>query len=156
MDVPGEGERSEVRDKAKHPFVRPATTTVPSIEPRSSKSRDATAIIAEIDRAVDDAGAYEEGETQPSPEAVEAAKRLVLAAEQRGVKFPTTEVSVYYGEIDLTWKSGNRLLRLVVHSDARTPLLYFQTDTGEAFTRGQSAPAASGYQLAERLQWLSG
>ena len=100
---------------------------------------------------------YEPGEPKPDLEAVAKAKDLIVAAEHRGRKLPKPKISVYFGEIDITWAVQNRLLRLIVFPDSAQPaVLYFQTDKGEALTRGESVEVSGAEDLSQRLDWLLG
>jgi hypothetical protein len=114
-------------------------------------------IAARIDAVIADDDMYEAGEPRPSPEAAAKAKDLVKSAERAGRGLPRPEVSVYFGEIDVTWKVRNRLLRMIVFSDpARPAVLYFQTDKGEALTRGESVDVSGVDDLPRKLVWLLG
>jgi len=113
-------------------------------------------IAARIDAVIADDDMYEAGEPRPSPEAAAKAKDLVSSA--RAVRgLPQPEVSVYFGEINVTWKVRNRLLRLIVFSDpARPAVLYSQTDKGEPLTRGESVDVGGPGDLPRKLAWLLG
>jgi hypothetical protein len=112
---------------------------------------------ARIDAVIADDDMYEAGEPRPSPEAAAKAKDLVKSAERMGHGLPRPEVSVYSGEIDVTWKVRNRLLRMIVFSDpVRPAVLYSQTDTGEALTRGESVDVRGAEDLPRKLVWLLG
>jgi len=117
----------------------------------------AAATATKIDAVIADDDIYEPGEPRPSPEAATLAKDLIVAAERKGRKLPRPKVSVYFGEIDVTWTVQNRLLRLIVFPDsARPAVLYFQTDKGEALTRGESVEVSSAEDLSHKLDWLLG
>jgi hypothetical protein len=114
-------------------------------------------IGARIDAVIADDDMYEAGEPRPSPEAAAKAKELVKSAGRAGRKLPRPEVSVYFGEIDVTWRVQNRFLRLIVFSDpARSALLYSQTDNGEALTRGESVEVSGADDLSQKLALLLG
>jgi len=85
-------------------------------------------IAARIDAVIADDDMYEAGEPRPSPEAAAKAKDLVSSARAvRGLPHP--EVSVYFGEINVTWKVRNRLLRLIVFSDQPGPQFFTRKPT---------------------------
>jgi len=114
-------------------------------------------IAAKIDAVIADDDMYEPGEPRPSLEAATKAKDLIVAAERGVRKLPKPKVSVYFGEIDVTWTVQNRLLRLIVFPDSERPaVLYFQTDQGEALTRGESVEVSGDEDLSQRLDWLLG
>jgi hypothetical protein len=119
-------------------------------------SETAAGIAEQIDAVIADDDMYEPGEPRPSLEAAAKAKDLVALARRGGRELPRPEVSVYFGEIDVTWKVQNRLLRLIVFSDpGRPPVLYSQTDRGEALTRGESVEAKAEH-LSQKVLWLLG
>ena len=111
-------------------------------------------IAARIDAVIADDDMYEAGEPRPSPEAAAKAKELIKSAGRAGRGLPSPEVSVYFGEIEVTWKVRNRLLRMVVFSDPARPAV--QTDKGEALTRGESADVTGAGDLPQKLVWLLG
>ena len=114
-------------------------------------------IAARIDAAIADDDMYELGDPRPSPEAAAKAKDLVKSAGRAGRGLPCPEVSVYFGESDVTWRVRNRLLRMIVFSDpARPAVLYFQTDKGEALTHGESVDVRGADDLPQKLVWLLG
>lgn len=112
---------------------------------------------ARIDAVVADDSMYELGEPKPSVQAVADAKKLVMSAAQAISRLPRPAISVYFGEIDVTWKLRDRLLRMIVFSDpARPAVLYFQTDKGETLTRGETVEIRGAKDLSEKLAWLRG
>jgi hypothetical protein len=117
----------------------------------------AASITSRIDAVIADPDLYEPGEPRPSQESIKKAKELIDSAERAGARIPAPKISVYFGEIDFTWTMKNRLLRLIVLADAaRIPVLYFQTNNGEALTRGESVEVRDAAQLAQKLGWLLG
>jgi hypothetical protein len=125
-------------------------------EPFGGPFESADSIGATIDTLIQDDDMYESGEPRPSVETASRAKNLLILAEREGCKFPHTGISVYFGEIDVTWRVQNRLLRLIVFPDpVRPAVLYFQTDKGEALTRGESVSAGP-EDLSRKMAWLLG
>jgi len=117
--------------------------------------QSAAKIASRIDAVVNDNDQYELDEPKPTAEAVATAKDLIRFAERDGSHIPVPKISVYFGEIDLTWTVQNRLLRLIVFSNPDRPaLLYSQTDEGEALTRGQSMPLKDPLDLTGMIRWL--
>jgi hypothetical protein len=117
------------------------------------------AIGEEIDRVVSDEDMFEgPDEPRPTNQTIARAKALLAAVNggMAGSFIPSCRVSPYYGELDFTWNRDNRLLRLMVFSDDRPPLLYWQTDGGETLTLGDSREASNPEQIVERLKWLLG
>jgi hypothetical protein len=124
---------------------------------RLQRFESAASIAAKIDAVIADNNLYEPDEPRPSPETVTKAKDLIMSAEQGGSKLPHPKVSMYFGEIDITWTVEKRLLRLIIFADPTRPaVLYFQTDKGEALTRGESEEVRSTESLSRKLAWLLG
>jgi hypothetical protein len=135
--------------------LRDAETFLPGLPSRQFET--AASVAARIDAVIADDDMYESGEPRPSEESVNKAKALIVSAERDGSRFPRAKISVYFGEIDLTWTVQNRLLRLIVRSDPDLPaLLYLQSDKGEALTRGESAEVGSAEELSQKFEWLLG
>jgi len=88
---------------------------------------------------------------------IATAKALIESAEAHGARFTKPEIRAYFGEIDITWKSSNRLLSIIVFADATRPaVLYSQTDVGEILNRGETVEAKDGAALSRQLAWLLG
>jgi hypothetical protein len=98
-----------------------------------------------------DEDSFEENESKPSGDAVRTIYQILGDI---GECITGGEVSTWYGELAVTWRLGGRMLRLAVFSDGREPLLYFQTDSGEALTRGQTIRPVTNADLKDRLLWL--
>ena len=132
-----------------HSTVSPADLR-PRIESPANTAARIDAVVANDDM-------YELSEPRPSVQAVENAKKLVISAEEAISGLPRPDISVYFGEIDVTWKLQDRLLRMIVFSDsARPAVLYLQTDKGEALTRGETIEIRGAKDLSEKLAWLRG
>lgn len=142
-----------------HPAAATPQNTAPirTQKPATEYERSNDDIAARIDAVIADGDMYEAGEPRPSPEAAAKAKDLIQSAGRAVHGLPPPEVSVYFGEIDITWKVRNRLLRIIVFPDpSRPPVLYFQTDKGEALTRGESVDVSGADDLPRKLAWLLG
>lgn len=117
----------------------------------TDQENSARSIGEQIDDSVGDADQYDTEEQAPSTDAIYAAKTLIS-----GVHIPRQirpEVSVYYGELDVTWRSSDKLVRLIVYSDDRTPKIYSQRDSDNVLSRGQLLDANQNL-LNEKLNWL--
>ena len=102
-------------------------------------------------------GLLEEGEPSPSEETLAQIRGVALWMEDQTLKVGLPEISVYFGEVDLTWKNANRLLRLIAYPETnRRPMtVYQQADSGEPLTRGQLTPVTSiDDVLPEKFAWL--
>jgi hypothetical protein len=127
------------------------------IELSADRFVSAAEITSRIDALIADEDMYEPNEPRPTKEAIDEAKDLIVSAERYGSKYLRPEISVYYGEIDITWRVSNRLLRLIVFSGTVRPaVLYYQTDKGEALTRGESLEVQRAEDLSRKLIWLLG
>lgn len=115
-----------------------------------------TAILHRIDTIVADDDQYQQDEVRPSGEIVDLAKKLIYAAEEAGVtRFPKTYVSVYYGEVDITWKTDRNMVRLIVRPN-HTIELYRQRDY-HLSPKGEFVPITvqDGARIAEQIHWLT-
>lgn len=107
-----------------------------------------------IDEVVQDEDQYQIDEPRPSEHVVNSAKKLIKDLELAGVtSLPKTYVSVYYGELDITWKTERRLVRLAFRDHGRAHM-YYQDDYQHS-TRGSSAPVDDISAVVERLHWLN-
>ena len=81
-------------------------------------------VLRHIDNSITDENQYQEDEQKPDALTATTAKSLVEAAAAAGVReFPRTYISVYYGEIDITWKTDRKLVRLIVWARWRVKAL---------------------------------
>jgi len=131
--------------------LTPDLWTAKTADPHDSRE----SVLAKIDAVLADEDLYETGEPRPSPQTVDLVRSLINGAVDPKRRIPKAEVSVYFGELDVTWKHRNRLLRLVAFRDsARRPVLYTQTDGSEALTRGHSIEVTGNDDLSNALDWL--
>ena len=108
-----------------------------------------------IDRELSDPENYEESELLPEKKAVDDLKRLIAEAEMlMQYRLTTGQIAPYHREISITWRSGNRMLRLTSFSDHRTPRLDFGTTPDGALGEYSFDPLATGSKLREKLDWL--
>jgi len=107
-----------------------------------------------IDAACADPDNYEEGEAHPSAHAVTEMKRVLREASGLFGNIPNGSVAPYSGEISITWRRDNRMLRLTTFSDARPARLDYGTAPEGALGDYQFDTAATGEKLDLRLRWI--
>lgn len=117
---------------------------------------DPPAVERLIDLVVKSTEGFEDSEPRPSQSAIRSAKQLVQSAYLALRHILKPEVSAYYGELNLTWRFRNRLVRLITFSDNRVPVVYWLTEGPELLSRGESRSVQSPEDLNERLTWLLG
>jgi len=138
----------------------PAPVSLPSIQaaspvPTPLALQSADEILNRLDAVVADDDQYQQDEQRPSEATLNLAKQLIQAVEKSGVtEFPRTYVAVYYGEIDITWKTRRDLARLMVKPNGEVEL-YRQPDYPSS-PRGESIPitTADSARIAEQIEWL--
>ena len=97
----------------------------------------ADTILERIRSVIEDEDQYADDEPAPSDETVALAEQLIRTIESVGVdEFPKTYISVYYGEIDITWKTAKDLVRLMVKPGDRIEL--YQQPNYPNSPRGES------------------
>ena len=97
----------------------------------------ADTILERIRSVIEDEDQYADDEPAPSDETVALAEQLIRTIESVGVdEFPKTYISVYYGEIDITWKTAKDLVRLMVKPGDRIEL--YQQPNYPDSPRGES------------------
>ena len=106
----------------------------------------------QIDLVVGNAEGFEDAEPRPSLAAIRSAKQLIQSAFLALGRILKAEVSAYYGELNLTWRFQDRLVRLIVFSNNRVPIVYWLTEGREPLSRSVQSPE----DLNERLTWLLG
>jgi len=112
-------------------------------------------IEEKIDATCSDPDNFEEGEDHPSAEAIGELKRILSeASEINHSDIPDGDVSPYFGEVSVTWRRDNRMLRLTVFSDGRDARLDFGTTPESSLGNYQFNPTANGESLVNQLNWL--
>ena len=112
-------------------------------------------LALEIENVASDPENYESGEPLVGAKAREELISLVVsAAALNGEPLPMGVISPYYGEISITWRHGDKMIRATAFADDRsTRLDYGSTPDGTLgeyrFDANAGAPT-----LTERLRWL--
>jgi hypothetical protein len=118
-------------------------------------TKDAVSLADAIERACADPDSYEADEPLTTPKAKRDLKALLEAAEeQMDEAMPLGDIAPYFGELSITWRHQDHMLRATSFSDDRTPRLdYGSTPHGE-LGQFNFQLNATGDQLRDRLQWL--
>ncbi len=118
---------------------------------------DARSISELIDQVCADDDSYEEGEDRPTAKAMDDLKRLLLeAAAIYDKAVPMGHISPYFGELSITWRNRDKMLRATSFSEAQSPRLDFGATPSPSLGTYQFDSDATGARLAERLLWLWG
>jgi hypothetical protein len=108
-----------------------------------------------IDAVCADQDSLEEGEQPPAKKAIADLKTIIVEAAARAdTNIPVGDVAIFFGELSVTWRYGNRMLRATTFSDPRTPRLDFGTTPEGALGTYEFDTHATGAKLVEKLQWL--
>src|SRR5579864_2074215 len=79
-----------------------------------------------IDVVCADQDSYEVGEAHSTPKAIGDLKQLIIEASAVPEAAVTIgDIAPYFGELSITWRQGNRMLRATSFSDDRSPRLDF-------------------------------
>ena len=98
---------------------------------------------------------FEEGEPRPTEKATRDLKRIFNdAAEILGTDIAQGDITPYFGELSVTWRSSNRMLRLTAFSDARNARLDYGTTPPGSLGDFDAVLDATGQDLADRINWL--
>lgn len=114
-------------------------------------------VLRRLDEVVNDADQYEVDEQPPTPETIWAVRSLLLSMARMGYyqNLPKTYISVYYGEIAITWKTARNLVRVTFRPDNHIEL-YRQEDYRDS-ARGESIRITvdDTQQVDAYIRWLS-
>jgi hypothetical protein len=115
----------------------------------------APTIYEQIDAVCEDAESYEPGEERTAPIAISSLKALLYEAEQiLGREIALGDIAPYFGELSITWRHDNRMLRLTSFSDERHSRLDFGSAPANALGNYDFDAAVTGGKLADKLSWL--
>jgi hypothetical protein len=125
---------------------------------REGEQRDDSvgSILRRLDTVLNDQEQYETDETPPARQTVMAARNLLRSMSRVGYEnLPKTYISVYYGEIAISWKTDRNLVRLTFRPNG-TIELYRQADYRDS-ARGEATPVTvdDNEQVAAYIRWLS-
>lgn len=94
----------------------------------------------------------DEDEVAPSVEVTERIVGLIRDA-SRLVRIPYGQVSIFFGEANVTWRAGNKIVRLASFADR--PSLIQTGSLAAPLGSFQSEPSPTAERLAERLNYLA-
>jgi hypothetical protein len=84
---------------------------------RSRASAKAEKIIRQILEAAIDPDLRDENEPAPNREVIKKTIRLIECADELLGTMPAAQVSTFFGEINITWRAGDRIVRLACFPD---------------------------------------
>lgn len=79
---------------------------------KSGVSFQAQEILRAISNAAVNPDLRDEDEAAPSPDVIGRATRLILEADKLLGGIPSGQVATFYGELNVTWRAGNEIVRL--------------------------------------------
>jgi len=110
-----------------------------------------------IDEICADPRNFEPGEIAPNAKAIADIKSILAEVETAfGKSIYNGDITPYFGELSITWRRGDDMLRLTSFSDNRVPRIDFGTTPDGALGEYQFEPIATGESLAEHLRLLYG
>jgi hypothetical protein len=129
-----------------------------SVRSHSGQSADDSvcSALVRLEHIIADRDQYELDERPPSQNTIEAVRKLLRSMAHVGYDtLPKTSISVYYGEISVTWKTDQNLVRITFRPDGSIEL-YRQADYRDS-ARGESIPVTveDNERVAEYIRWLS-
>lgn len=112
-------------------------------------------LAQEIENVASDPKNYESGEPLEGAKAREELISLVVsAAALNGKPLPVGDISPYYGEISITWRNGDKMIRATAFADDRRTRLDYGSTPNGALGAYRFDNNASARTLTERLRWL--
>jgi hypothetical protein len=97
----------------------------------------------------------DEGETRPSEQIISGVTRLVEVA-SRTISFPAkAEISVFFGEAIVTWKSGAKEVTLISRGNPDDPkLLRYENKSSAPRSESKIIANATAASLRDSIKWL--
>jgi hypothetical protein len=114
-------------------------------------------VIRHIEEVVSDSDQYGDDEAPPSEDVVRTAKQSILSIAELGYNaLPKTYVSVYYGELAITWKTETNLVRLTFRPDGHIQI--YKQANYKISARGETVTVTprDSTLVARDLAWLCG
>jgi hypothetical protein len=108
-----------------------------------------------IDAVFSDPENFEDGELPPVEAAVTLKGILSEASAAASADIPDGDVNPYFGELSITWRRGDKMLRLTAFSNGRKARLDFGTTPERSLGAYEFNPAATGETLVDKLNWLA-
>jgi hypothetical protein len=113
-------------------------------------------VLRRLDELINDNDQYEGDESPPSQATIRTTRSLLRSMAHVGYpNLPRTYISIYYGEISISWKTDRNLVRLTFRPDGSIEL-YRQADYRDS-ARGESMQVTvhDNQQVAAYIRWLS-
>lgn len=108
-----------------------------------------------IDEVCADPDSYEEGEPRPNAKAIDNLKALLDdAASIMGADLNLGDIAPYFGEVSITWKCGEKMLRVAAFSDHRPPRMDFGSTPAGSLGSYEFDTNVTGEKLASKFRWL--
>ena len=118
------------------------------------RTYDATLLVHSIRTRAADLSLLDEDEILPEPAVVEAAAQFVAGLYPLlDVPLPDATVGTFFGEVNITWRSGTSIVRLPFFPDRPSAVLYGSLSEPVGSYRSESNPSPS--EVAARLAALS-
>jgi hypothetical protein len=113
-------------------------------------------LIQKMESVAGDGEMYEVGEEKPSEHAKSAARNIIRDAWRVGDLLIDGEVSTFYGELNITWRVGDRQVRLICFSEEeRPPAVYREQVNKGSLGDYELEPNVTSEVLAGRLNnWI--
>lgn len=100
-------------------------------------------IIDLLDRALADPQNYEDDEPPPDDETIKKLRILLRAAISLGANLGSPQIGTFWGEVDVTWENGPRLIRIISYPGNKPVQIYQLIDNGSPLPKGELAIATA-------------
>jgi hypothetical protein len=120
---------------------------------RPRTSVEAEKIVRQILEAAIDPDLRDENEPAPSREVIKKAIRLIDCADELVGEMPAAQVSSFFGEINITWRAGDRIVRLACFPDRPSIVQTGSVSLPVGHYESEANPTPS--LLAEKLKNLA-
>ena len=100
-------------------------------------------LLERIESAIADTDCYEDEEPRPSATTLRKLKAIVTEAEAFFAQLRKPKISTYFGEIDLTWETHHRMLRLIAYPGEKPMQLYVWVKDGSPLPKGTMTAATA-------------
>jgi hypothetical protein len=120
---------------------------------KATRTSEAEKIIGRIRDVAQNQDLRDENEAPPVQEVVTQAIFLIRDAGNLLGIMPSAQVSTFYGEVNITWRTGDRIVRLACFPDRPTVIQIGSLSQPTGFYRSEENPTAM--LLAARLSSLA-
>lgn len=116
-------------------------------------NQDLCTLVERISQEISNPDNYEDGEPKPSSETIDKIFKILHEARDLPSTITRPQISTFYGELDVTWETEARMIRLAAMPGSKPAQLYKWIKTDAPIPEGEIRDATA-QDLVEEIRTL--